>query len=140
EQAHPAHRGDDRVREGVALVVVPDDRGHLFAGEGLHGLAQILVFRGQAGIEHVGHPLSVSVHCGGGRGGGGTGAALEGLDGAGGGGTAEDVGHPAGDGDQLAQVDAGGDAESVQHPHEVFGGEVAGGGFGVGAAAEASGG
>ena len=120
EQAHPAHRGDDRVGEGVPLVVVPDDRGHLLAGEGLDGLAQILVLGGQGRGRQHGESSSVP------------GALREGLDSAGGCRAAEDVGHPAGDVDELVQVDARGDAESVEHPHEVFGGQVARGGFGVG--------
>src|SRR5690606_13492227 len=39
--------------------------------------------------------------------------------------------------DELVQIDAGGDAHAVQHVHQIFGGQVAGGARGVGAATEA---
>src|SRR5690606_4484799 len=51
----------------------------------------------------------------------------QGLDYAGRAGAAEPAGHPAAGGDEGVEVDARLDAEAVQHPHEVLGGEVAGG-------------
>ncbi|GAA3061987.1 hypothetical protein GCM10020000_51590 [Streptomyces olivoverticillatus] len=46
--------------------------------------------------------------------------------------------HPHARGGETAEVDPGGDAEAVEHPYEVFGGEVSGGALRVRAAAEAA--
>ncbi len=63
----------------------------------------------------------------------------ESADGTGGAGPVEVGGHPHAGGGQPGEVDAGLDTEPVQHPDQVLGGEVAGGGLGVRAAAEPAG-
>ena len=53
-------------------------------------------------------------------------------------GAAEPLGQPDARGDQGPRSTPGLDAEAVQHPHQVLGGEVAGGALGVRAAADAA--
>src|SRR5215470_14143260 len=50
--------------------------------------------------------------------------------------SAELLGHPDADADQRIEVDAVLDAEAGEQPHQVLGGEITGGTFGVRAAAE----
>lgn len=52
----------------------------------------------------------------------------------------EALAHPAAGGGEGVQIDSGMDAESVQHPQQVFRGQVSGGAVGVGAVADAAGG
>ncbi len=54
-------------------------------------------------------------------------------------GPTELLGHPDAGGDQRFEVDAGLDAEAVERPHQVLGGQVAGGALGVRAASEPAG-
>lgn len=51
----------------------------------------------------------------------------------------EALAHPAAGGGEGVQIDSGMDAESVQHPQQVFRGQVSGGAVGVGAVADAAG-
>src|SRR5690606_38170122 len=63
-------------------------------------------------------------------------AGRDGVSGAAGGSAAQVGRNPLADVDHGVEIDAGLDAHAVQHVDDVFGGDVAGGAFGVGAAAQ----